>query len=234
MIVVSDLSVRIGRFSLEKISFEIATGEYGVLMGKTGCGKSTLLEVICGLRRLDAGSIELMGRDVTGLKAAERGIGYVPQDRALFTTMSVRENLAFALRIRRWSAPAIAERVDELAELLGIGHLLPRTPDGLSGGESQRVSVGRALACRPGVLCMDEPMSALDDETREEMYALLRSIRECTGVTALHVTHNRPEAERLGDRLLCLRDGVIEEDDDGMDDGMGDRSAPLSEAEIDA
>ncbi len=181
MIQVEDLATRAGDFALDNISFSIPSAHYGVLMGKTGSGKTTVLEAICGLKRVLGGRIILEGDDVTHLKPAERGIGFVPQDGALFSTMSVRDHLAFSLVIRKWPRAEIDARVTELAKLLGIEHLLARRPHGLSGGERQRVSLGRALASRPHVLCLDEPLSALDDETREEMYGLLRSVREQTG-----------------------------------------------------
>lgn len=209
MISVRNLTLAQGAFRLDGASFEVPTGQYGVLMGRTGTGKTTILEAICGLRPLRAGSVQLMGHDVTFLKPAERGVGYVPQDRALFPTMTVRQHLAFALVVHRWSQTAIAQRVDELARLLGIAHLLYRFPAGLSGGEAQRVALGRALAMRPGVLLLDEPLSALDEETREEMYALLRTVREQTQVTVLHITHSREEAQRLADRILTLHNGKV-------------------------
>jgi len=209
MISLRDVTIRQGTFGLSDISFDIPAGQYGVLMGKTGSGKTTLLEAICGLRTLAGGRIRLLGRDVTNLKPAARGVGYVPQDTCLFSTLTVREHLALALVVRRWSRPAIQQRVDELAQLLGIGHLLMRKPRGLSGGEAQRVALGRALAMRPGVLLFDEPLSALDDDTRSEMYSLLRMVRQQASVTVLHITHNRSEAECLADRLLELRDGRI-------------------------
>ncbi|MBI5384804.1 MAG: ABC transporter ATP-binding protein [Verrucomicrobia bacterium] len=210
MIQVENLSVRAGAFALSGVRFEIPNGHYAVLMGKTGSGKTTLLEAICGLKPIMAGAIALAGRDVTRLTPGERGIGYVPQDRALFQTMTVRENLAFALHIRRWPRADIDRRVAELAKLLGLDGLLDRKPNGLSGGEAQRVALGRALASRPGILCLDEPLSALDDDTREEMYALLDSVRRYTGVTTLHVTHHLGEAERLADVIFVLKDGRIE------------------------
>ncbi len=209
MIRLHQLQVRAGAFQLAEISLEIPTGQYGVLMGQTGSGKTTLLEAICGLRRVTSGRIELMGRDVTNLPPADRGIGYVPQDRALFQTMTVREHLGFALFIRRWDSAAIAARVDELARMLGLTALLARKPAGLSGGEAQRVALGRALASRPSLLLLDEPLSALDEDTREEMQNLLLSVQQQTGVTALHVTHNRDEAARLGDTVFQLARGQL-------------------------
>jgi molybdate/tungstate transport system ATP-binding protein len=209
MIAVEHLKVRVGGFALDGISFEVPTGQYAVLMGRTGAGKTTLLEALCGLKPVAAGTIHLNERDVTQLKPAERGIGYVPQDRALFQTMTVREHLAFALVIRKAERQVIQQRVAELSRLLGIEHLLERKPQGLSGGEAQRVALGRALAVRPGILCLDEPLNALDDDTRQEMYKLLGEVQQSTGVTILHVTHNLDEAEQLADRILVLRDGKM-------------------------
>jgi len=210
VISVENLSLRVGAFRLKNVSFEIGQGEYGILMGRTGCGKTTVLESICGLRSIVGGRILLMGRDVTYRKPAERCIGFVPQEGALFPTMNVRDHLAFALTVRKWKRGTIDDRVEELSNLLGIAGLLKRMPAGLSGGERQRVALGRALAPRPGVLCLDEPLSALDEQTREEMYSLLKSVRDATGVTTLHITHSRSEALRLGDRILWLRNGKIQ------------------------
>jgi molybdate/tungstate transport system ATP-binding protein len=212
MIAVDDLTLRAGTFIIEGITFAIDSGQYAVLMGKTGCGKTTLLETIAGLKSAVRGRILLTGRDVTRLATAERGIGYLPQDLALFPTMTVREHLAFAPRLRRWPETDISRRVKELVDLLGIGSLLERLPVGLSGGESQRVALGRALSFRPQVLLLDEPLSALDDETRSEMYKLLRAVQTQTGVTVLHVTHNSSEAAALADRLFVIRDGHLREE----------------------
>ncbi len=210
MISVHDLAIAAGAFQLHHVSLTIPSGSYGVLMGQTGSGKTTILEAVIGLRRITSGRIRLHDQDVTDLDPAVRGVGYVPQDGALFSRMSVRDHLAFALRIRRASPRTIAERVEELTALLGIGHLLDRTPYGLSGGECQRVALGRALSFHPRVLCLDEPLSALDSETREQMCDLLQSVRQRTGVTTLHVTHNLDEALRLADCLFRLVDGKIE------------------------
>jgi ABC-type sugar transport system ATPase subunit len=206
MITVEQLSLRQGAFALRNVSFTVPAGGYAVLMGRTGSGKTTILEAIAGLRRITGGRVALSGRDVTGEQPAGRNLGYVPQDAALFSSMTVRENLAFALKLRRWP---VTERVAELANLLGLVSLLDRYPAGLSGGEAQRVALGRALAFRPPVLLLDEPLSALDDETRQEMYRLLKSVREHAGVTVLHVTHNRADAEHLADLRLRLEGSQV-------------------------
>ena len=212
MIHLDNLSIRSGDFTLEGISLQVPSGAYAVLMGKTGCGKTTLLEAMCGLRPVHAGRVVLCDRDVTRLRPADRGLGYVPQDLVLFPTLTVRDNMGFALHARRWAAPDLAARVKEMAEMLGVTHLLGRYPQGLSGGESQRVALGRALAFRPRVLLLDEPLSALDEDTRAEMVDLLRSVQRQTGVTVLHITHSRAEATRLADRLFVFdRGGVREE-----------------------
>ncbi|MFQ5731483.1 MAG: ATP-binding cassette domain-containing protein [Planctomycetaceae bacterium] len=209
MIRIESLSVRVGTFSMKDVSFEVPAGKYGILMGRTGSGKTTILESLCGLKRVTSGRIVLMDRDVTPLKPAERGVGFVPQDGALFPTMTVREQLGFALKVRKWSRAKIDRRVHELAELLGIGPLLDRNLQGLSGGERQRIALGRALALSPGVLCLDEPLSALDEETRGDMHALLKSVQQQTGVTALHITHSRTEARILGDAVFSIEDGRV-------------------------
>jgi len=209
MIVLDQITVGAGDFLLRNLSMHIPTGGYGVLMGKTGCGKTTILESILGLRPLHAGRVLLGGQDVSRLDPALRGIGYVPQDGAIFSRMTVREQLGFALEIRHIRVNQIRERVDELAELLAITHLLDRLPHALSGGERQRVALGRALSFVPKVLCLDEPLSALDSKTRQQMCGLLLEIRQRTGVTTLHVTHNLDEAERLADPFFRLEKGVL-------------------------
>jgi molybdate/tungstate transport system ATP-binding protein len=209
MIRLEKLSVCAGLFALDDISFEVPSGQHAFLMGKTGSGKTTLIEAICGLKRVPHGRIFLRGTEVTHLTPAARGIGFVPQDGALFNTLSVREHLAFALRVRKWSQRAIAKRVTELADWLQLRPLLVRKPEGLSGGEIQRVALGRALAFGPDVLCLDEPLSALDDDTRAEMLAILRSVRQRTGATILQVSHNLAEAGQLADQIVWLEAGKI-------------------------
>lgn len=198
-----------GKFVLQDINCVIPTGSYAVLMGRTGCGKSSLLEAICGLRSIASGSILISGVDVTRWSVADRGIGYVPQDLALFPTLTVAEHLQFALRIRRWSRGAIAERTAQLAAELGIEHLLSRRVRRLSGGEAQRTALGRALSFYPDVLLLDEPLSALDEATRREIGELLNFIKTTNRVTTLHVTHNQAEAEHLADVRLQLSEGQM-------------------------
>ncbi len=209
MVELVNATIRSGPFRLPNISFAVPVGHYAVLMGKTGEGKTTILEAICGLRSVLAGRILLHGVDVTQLHPADRGVGYVPQDLALFPTLTVREHIEFALRVRRAEAQVIRSRVGEFADLLGIDHLLDRLPQGLSGGESQRVALGRALAFHPQVLLLDEPLSALDEETRHEMYELLKRVQRQTGVTTLHVTHSKAEAKALAQSLLVLQAGAV-------------------------
>lgn len=209
MIEIEGLSVRIGRLHLQNISFRIEAGRHAVLMGRTGVGKTTLVEAICGLRAIQGGMVRLHGRDVTRLAPALRGIGFVPQDGALFAHLSVRDHLGFALTLRRWDPDRIQKRIAELADWLRLERLLERSPQGLSGGEVQRVALGRALSFHPDVLCLDEPLSALDEETREEMCELLTLIRKRSGVTILHVTHSVSEARRLADSVLTLREGQV-------------------------
>lgn len=210
MIAVADLSLTQGDFSLENVNLVVPDGEYGVLMGRSGCGKTTVLEVVCGLRPFIAGAVEVSGRSVGHLKPAERGIGYVPQDRALFPTMRVRDQIAFSLIVRSWTQAEIASRVDELAELLGITDLLNRMPFGLSGGEAQRVALARALAFRPTALCLDEPLSALDEDLHDGICDLLADVHRQTGVTVLHITHSRSEAKRLAGVHFRMEKGAIE------------------------
>ena len=206
-----NLAWHAGTFRLEGVSFSVPAASYAVLMGRTGCGKTTLLEILCGLRPPAGGRVFIGETDVTDLPPGERGIGYVPQDGAMFPTMTVREQLGFALAIRRRPASEIAARVKELADHLGIAHLLGRLPQHLSGGERQRVALGRALAAKPSVLLLDEPLSALDEELRDELAALLKRVQQDLGLTALHITHSRHEATQLADVIFRMEAGRVAE-----------------------
>ncbi len=209
MISLDSIAWRAGAFRLENVSFTVPAGCYAVLMGRTGCGKTTLIEIICGLRQPRSGRVIVADRDVTNEAPGERGIGYVPQDGALFPTFKVREQLGFALRLRRRPSDEINARVAELANELGIAHLLDRLPQHLSGGERQRVALGRALAAKPKVLLLDEPLSALDEELRDDLAALLKRVQREHGITALHITHSRAESAALADVVFRLSEGRI-------------------------
>jgi len=211
VIELKNICIRVGDFALENVSFAASPEQYVVVMGQTGSGKTTILESICGLRRIERGQILVQGIDVTNWPPADRQIGYVPQDLAVFPTLTVREHLAFALRLRRVKGDELTSRIGKLASTLGIDHLLHRKVDRLSGGESQRVALGRALSFQPPLLLLDEPLSALDETTRQEMQSLLRKVKETTGGTILHVTHSNEEARALADRCLELVDGQLKE-----------------------
>jgi ABC-type sugar transport system ATPase subunit len=211
MIQLDNLAIASGPFSLRGIALTIPSGAYAVLMGGTGQGKTTILEAITGLRRVTHGKIRLGETDVTHWKPADRGVGYVPQDLALFPTMTVREHLEFALRLRRYDRATIDRRVVELAEQLGISPLLHRHVDRLSGGEAQRVALGRALSFWPRIVLLDEPLNALDETTRDRLCELLREVQKSHGFTTLHVTHSKAEARQVADRLIVLRGGQLGE-----------------------
>ena len=206
MIRLEDVDIEAGQFALRKVNLSVQAGKYVTLMGKTGCGKTTLLEAICGLRPIQRGKIFVGEHDVTDATPADRRLGYVPQDLALFPTMTVRQHLQFALKLRKVDSSWIEQRTNQLAIELSIAHLLDRLPAGLSGGEAQRVALGRALSFEPPVLLLDEPLSALDDTTREELVELLKKLRDSRTVTVIHITHNRAEAEQLGDQVIRLQD----------------------------
>lgn len=209
MIEVTDLAITQGDFRLDGVGFTVPTGRYGVLMGPSGSGKTTVLESVCGLRRIDRGTIRLVGREVTHLGPAHRHIGYVTQEDALFGSMTVAANVAYALRLRHTPSDAIDAKVRSLAAVMRIEHLLDRRPQHLSGGEKQRVALARALAFDPPVLCLDEPLSALDEAVRGELEDLLKTVQHQTGATVLHITHSRAEADRLADVLLQIDQGHV-------------------------
>lgn len=208
MIDLSDAILGAGSTRLPRISLQVPTGSYAVLLGSTGCGKTTLLETLCGLRPLHAGNLEINGQDMQAQDPADRGIGYVPQDGALFPTMTVRQQLVFALRIRRRTIAEQEQRLEELASQLALRSLLDRRPHELSGGERQRVALGRALASKPPLLLLDEPLSSLDDETREAMQVVLAEVYSTNSSTILHVTHREEEAQALSN-LIIRFDSVL-------------------------
>lgn len=211
MIRIRGLRVELGQFSLRGVDLDVAEGEYFVLLGPTGAGKTVLIECLAGLQRPDAGEICLAGRLVNGLRPEERGIGYLPQDYSLFPHLSVSANIGFGLRIRRRPAREIGETTRRLAGMLHIEHLLPRTVAHLSGGEQQRVALARALAIEPRVLLLDEPLSALDEQTRENLCRELRRVHEEAGTTTVHISHSFEETLAVADRIAIINQGRIEQ-----------------------
>lgn len=207
VIELKNVCLQSGAFHLQNLSLCVETGEYAVVTGQSGCGKTTLMEGICGLRPLRSGEIWLQGRNVSHSSPADRGIGFVPQDAALFDSMTVREQIGFALKLRKSAVDEIARRVQQLAVQMNIVGLLDRQPAGLSGGEQKRIALARALSAEPEILCLDEPLSALDDDTRYELIELLKSLKG--RYTVLHITHNRHEVEQLATQCLRLDQGVI-------------------------
>jgi len=205
------LGFSVGTFRLEEAALEVAEGEYFVLLGPPGSGKSIFLECLCGLNRVERGKIFIDDEDVTDWSPRRRHIGYVPQDYALFPHLSVKRNIAFGLREQGAAKDEIAERMHAAARLLGIDHLLERPIPGLSGGERQRVALARALAIQPRVLLLDEPVSALDESTREKVCAELRNLQHRLKITILHVSHNLEEAFSVADRGAVMRSGRFQQ-----------------------
>ena len=209
MIEIQQLNATNGEFELQNINLTVETAEYAVLTGPTGCGKSTLLETICGLKRLTTGKILINGRPIQHLPPAQRQIGFVPQDAALFPEMTVEKQLGFSLMVRKINRQLCQQRVNELLELLELTHLRSRTPVGLSGGEKQRVAIGRALAFRPTLLCLDEPLSAIDENMRQRMVKHLKTIHTAESTTFLHATHYPDELQRIDSIGFQMEQGRV-------------------------
>jgi ABC-type sugar transport system ATPase subunit len=204
-----NISWKAGAFALDNVSFNVPAATYAVLMGRTGTGKTSLVEIICGLRTPQSGQVWLNDRDVTSMPPGLRGLGFVPQDGALFPTLTVAEQIGFALRIQKAPSASIDATVRELAAEMAITHLLDRRPQGLSGGEKQRVALARALAAKPGVLLLDEPLAAVDEDTQSDLIHLLKRTQQQHQITVLHVTHSRREAEALADLRLRLENHAV-------------------------
>ena len=211
MIKVSDLWVDLGEFVLQNANLEIEPGEYFVILGPTGAGKTVLLESIAGLYPLKQGRIWLNDEDVTSLEPEKRRISIVYQDQMLFPHLSVRDNIVFGLKIRKVDISDMGNTILWLSRLLGIEHLLERRPDTLSGGEKQKVALARALSVRPRLLLLDEPLSALDPNSRENLQKELRRIHKEYRVTTVHVTHDFEEAIALADRIAVIGDGFVQQ-----------------------
>lgn len=209
MIRIENLALHVGAFRLDHLTLDVPAGGYGLVIGPTGSGKTSLLEAIAGHVPVQAGRIVLDGAEVTSLPPEQRGVGFVYQAYHLFPHHSVRENIAYGLRHGGTGNGGGADRVEELATLLGIAPLLNRSIRGLSGGEQQRVALARALAPRPRILLLDEPFAAVDPALRRVLRRELQQIREREGVTTLHVTHDVDDALRLGDVVAVLGEGRI-------------------------
>jgi multiple sugar transport system ATP-binding protein len=200
-----------GIAAVRDFNLEVADGELMVLVGPSGCGKSTLLRMIAGLEEISSGTVAIGGRVVNRLPPRDRDVAMVLQNYALYPHWTVRQNMAFGLRLRRAPSREIDARIAEAAGQLGIGHLLDRRPGTLSGGEQQRVALGRALVRRPAVFLLDEPLSDLDARLRAEMRIEIKRLHRRFGATMIYVTHDQTEALTLGDRVAVLNHGVVEQ-----------------------
>jgi len=197
--------------AVKGIDFEIRSGEFAVLLGPSGCGKSTTLRLIAGLDTPTTGTIHIDGRDVTHLPPAQRRIAMVFQSYALFPHLTVRENILFGLRVRKEPKRDYDKRLARVVDILGLGHLLDRRPSQLSGGQQQRVALGRAIIAETPVCLMDEPLSNLDAQLRQEMRREIRALQQQLGITMVYVTHDQTEAMSMADQVILLRDGRIEQ-----------------------
>jgi sulfate transport system ATP-binding protein len=206
-----------GVAALDGVSLSVAPGEFLALLGPSGSGKTTLLRVLAGLEFVDSGDIVVGGRNMDGVPARERGVGFVFQHYALFRHMTVARNVAFGLQVRprRQRPPQreIRARVQSLLDLMGIGDLADRHPEQVSGGQRQRVALARALAIEPGLLLLDEPFGALDAKVRKSLRIWLRDLHDRMGLTSIFVTHDQAEAMEMADRVAVLRGGRIEQVD---------------------
>ncbi len=211
-ITIEGVSKRFGDFqALHPTDLSIETGSLVALLGPSGSGKSTLLRLIAGLETPDSGRIFLTGRDATHASVQERNIGFVFQHYALFKHMTVRQNIAFGLEIRKASRSEIRARVDELLELVQLSGFGDRYPSQLSGGQRQRVALARALAVEPQVLLLDEPFGALDAKVRKELRTWLRRLHDEVHVTTVFVTHDQEEAMEVADQIVVMNQGQIEQ-----------------------
>jgi multiple sugar transport system ATP-binding protein len=200
-------------WAVKELNVEISDKEFVVLVGPSGCGKSTTLRMIAGLEEVTEGEIFIGERLVNDVPPKDRDIAMVFQNYALYPHMTVRQNMAFGLKLRKYSKQEIAERVKEAADILGIGELLDRKPKALSGGQRQRVAVGRAIVRKPQVFLFDEPLSNLDAKLRVQMRTEISKLHSRLGTTMIYVTHDQMEAMTMGDRIVIQKDGVVHQVD---------------------
>jgi multiple sugar transport system ATP-binding protein len=209
---VTGLHKHYGDFHAVKgVSLEVPEGEFTVLVGPSGCGKSTLLRCIAGLEETSEGRIEIGGKDVTHSRPRDRDIAMVFQNYALYPYLNVKDNIAFGLRARKFDEAEVDKRVKRASDMLGIGHLLHRFPRELSGGQRQRVAIGRAIVRDARLYLFDEPLSNLDAQLRDDMRVEIKRLHQELGRTMIYVTHDQIEAMTLADRIVLLRDGLIEQ-----------------------
>ena len=211
MIRIENLHVDLGEFTLRDINLTVDESEYFIILGPTGAGKTVLLESIAGLNPVKKGRIWLNNRDITNHKPEKRGVSIVYQDHALFPHLSVKDNILFGLRLRKNTPQEMLAVQEWVADLLGISHLLHRKPNTLSGGERQKVALARALSTKPDVLLLDEPLSALDPETREAVQEELRKLHGILNNTIIHVTHDFEEAMALGTHVAVIGEGQLKQ-----------------------
>jgi multiple sugar transport system ATP-binding protein len=197
--------------AVKDVNLRIDDREFVVLVGPSGCGKTTTLRMIAGLEAISSGDVSIDGQVVNDLAPMDRDIAMVFQNYALYPHMSVFDNMAFGLKMRKFDRREIATRVKEAADILGIGELLKRKPRQLSGGQRQRVALGRAIVRHPRVFLFDEPLSNLDAKLRVQMRVELRKLHQRLGTTAVYVTHDQVEAMTLGDRVVVMKDGVVQQ-----------------------
>ena len=209
MIRIENLSNDWKEFKINNINLQVEDSEYFVILGPSGSGKTMLLELIAGMWPIDSGKIYMDNQDITMFPPEKRGIGFVYQNYMLFPHKTVFENIAFGLKVKKVAKEEIKTRVNEMMDLLKISHLADRLPRTLSGGEQQRTALARALIIYPKILLMDEPLSALDRKTRDELMQELKEIHRKFDVTLVHVTHNFDEALMLADRIAIMRNGEI-------------------------
>ena len=202
-----------GTVAVNDVDLEIDEGEFVVFVGPSGCGKTTLLRLISGLETISSGQIHFDGKVINEVSPRERNMAMVFQNYALYPHMTVRQNIAFALRVRKFRQSEIDERVNEAARILDLGQLLDRKPKQLSGGQRQRVAMGRAIVRHPGAFLLDEPLSNLDAKLRVQLRAELRRLHARLGVTTIHVTHDQVEAMTLGDRVAVFSRGSLQQYD---------------------
>ena len=213
MIVLENVSKRFGGVTaVDGVSFRAVAGTFVVLLGPSGCGKSTLLRLIAGLEEVDGGRVLIGGRDVTRLSPERRKVSMVFQSYALFPHLSAAENIVFGLKVRRLEARERNERLQKVAELVGLQQQLERKPWQLSGGQRQRVALARAIVAENPICLMDEPLSNLDAQLRHGMRSEIRALQQRLGMTVVYVTHDQVEAMSMADRILLMRAGRIEQE----------------------